>query len=526
MATAPSQAILNEIQDLYVAFYDRPADQGGLNYWAGVVQNNFSGNVGGIVNYFVEQPEASSFYNANYEIINTTDGFINPTYIDQFLDQVYQNLFNRAPDSGGLQYWENVYNIYHMSAGQLVLDIIGGAQGSDITAISNKLQAANTFTSAMGASYTSSDLGAAYSFNSIISATTASTTLSNINTSFVNNFVNEYSSTNYTLTTGTDFLIGANTTSNTFNGSPETWTSGDSITGASKASNNFTLTDDRTSPTAQWNLNPSGVSVNNIQNVNVTSQTNLSIDTTSWSGVTSLTVNANDSYSGISYNKTTIITATATTNIDFTNVNLGSATDTITGGKTVTVIEQGADGGKVNVIGLNGTASVSVTQSLAPGDSYASVYIYDYNSDPGDTTRYAQPVTTASLGTITTVSLDGVVNAGAIITDNALTTLTVNDAAYDLGSPRVKITDNSSVSGVPTALTLNVNNDTLSDTTTIQEQDSNSIGQYTTLNVVTGNQSSNLSLIFNALNTLNVSGKSTLTLYNITAPALTTISIF
>jgi len=311
------------------------------------------------------------------------------------------------------------------------------------------------------------------------------------------------------------------------------------------------LTDDRTNPSVLWNLNPANSSVSDVQNVNVASQTAVSIDTTKWTGVTNLTIAANDYATGGSTGGfTSTVTAAPTTNISFTDSNLANNTDTIYGGQNVTINESGVTTSSVavNVYGLNGTQSVSVTQSkAATNGGYAPVTIVDFNSVGGSfpvsgTNVYPGVTpTTPSLGTITTVSLDGLQyttspnTPDATITDNNLQTLTVNDASYiKSGSTyygsTVQINDNSAISGVPTELTLNVSNDggkTAASATTITESYSNNKGQYTTLNVVTGAKSSNIALTgFNALTTLNVSGSSTLTLSGLTQTTpLSTVAI-
>jgi S-layer protein len=491
-----SQSLLNQVQSLYIAFYDRPADLGGLNYWAGVVANNSNGNVQGILQDFAQSQESQNLY-----------GTITSSNVGTVINQIYLNLFNRGVDSTGLQYWTNAYNTYHMSAGELAYYILNGAQGTDTTTIYNKLYAANVFTQTMANNYTTDLIPTAHNF---VNAVTATTDLTQITPSSVNSYTQSFQTFN--LTTGVDTLVGSNPVNNVFNGTYSTWGPGDSITGAQGANNTFNLTDDRSSSSFStpytWILNPAFSSVSGVQNVNVASQSGVNIDTTDWSGLTNLNIKANANSTVAGNNS---VTAAATTNINFTDSNLGGNTDTITGGQNVVVNEYKVTGGTVNVDGINGTQSVSVTQT---GNAYATVNITDANSNAA----------TPSLGTITTISLDGLPGANNTIVDNNLQTLTVNDAA---AGATVTINDNSAVSGVPTALTLNANNDS---SATITESDSNSSkGQYTTLNVVTGAKNSNLALSgFNAATALNVSGSSTLTLSSLTTtttPVLSTVAI-
>jgi hypothetical protein len=148
-----SQSLLNQVQELYIAFYDRPADQGGLNYWANTVQTAYNGNVQGILADFANSTESQNLY-----------GTITSANVGNVINQIYLDLFNRTVDSVGLQYWTNAYSTYHMSAGELAYDILQGAGPGDSTTIANKLYAANQFTNALGSSYSSDYIAVAHNF--------------------------------------------------------------------------------------------------------------------------------------------------------------------------------------------------------------------------------------------------------------------------------------------------------------------------------------------------------------------------
>jgi len=521
----PTTVMEYPVQDLYIAFYDRPADQGGLNNWANALASN-GGNIQSILSSFANSTEAQNLY-----------GTITPSNVGNVINQIYEDLFNRGVDPTGLQSWTNVYKSNpSMSPGELAWDILNNAQNSDVTTINNKLQAANVFTDTFGSNYSSSTIPIAKDFINQISS---STDVASITPTFVNQYIISPSTaqtTTYSLTTGIDNLVGSNPLNDVFQGTYSTWTTGDSITGAQGSTNTFNLADDRgtstdsVQPTSLWNLNPQNTSVSDIQNVNVTSQTAVSIDTTQWTGVTSLNIIASDYIAATQTNTGgSTVTSAPTTNINFTDSNLAGNTDTITGGQNVTINESGVNGGSVNVYGLNGTQSVSVVQSLASTNAgYASVAITDFNSVGGNGYT-GVTATPPSLGTITNVSLYGVGINGATITDNNLKTLTVDNAPPGSSGENVIINDNSAISGVPTALTLNVSYDgSNSNPTTITESDSNnSKGQYTTLSISTGTQQnySHLALDFNALNNLTISGSGTIDLDGLNTPALSTISI-
>jgi hypothetical protein len=73
----------NQIQDLYIAFYGRPADLGGLNYWTNVLANN-GDNVQSILQNFANSTEAQNLY-----------GTITPSNVGTVINQIYDNLFDR-----------------------------------------------------------------------------------------------------------------------------------------------------------------------------------------------------------------------------------------------------------------------------------------------------------------------------------------------------------------------------------------------------------------------------------------------
>jgi hypothetical protein len=123
-----------QIQQLYVAYFNRPADTAGLAFWEGVVAAA-NGDTSAVSAAFA----ASTEYKAAYA--NMTNSAI--------VSAVYQNLFGHAPDAAGLKFWAD-----NMDAGKLTIDAVvanvsQGALGSDATIFSNKVTAATTFTAAL-----------------------------------------------------------------------------------------------------------------------------------------------------------------------------------------------------------------------------------------------------------------------------------------------------------------------------------------------------------------------------------------
>jgi len=129
-----------QIEALYVAYFNRPADSAGLDYWNSVlapydtVQAGNSGNLGVVSSAFA----ASSEYTAKYAGMSSA----------QVVNQVYLNLFGHAADAGGLLYWSTLLTNGSLHMSDIVTDIAGAAQGTDLTAYQNQVTAATAFTAA------------------------------------------------------------------------------------------------------------------------------------------------------------------------------------------------------------------------------------------------------------------------------------------------------------------------------------------------------------------------------------------
>ena len=160
-----------------------------------------------------------------------------------------------------------------------------------------------------------------------------------------------------------------------------------------------------------------------------------------WTGLTLLTVTSGGSAAGAD-----LLTVAATTAVQLTDTLVSTTTDplTVNGSLTTTITENNGTfvNGGITVNGGSGTTTVSITQTEAANGNDGIVKVIDANG--ASTTR---------LGTITTITLDGLSNPGNAITDNALTNLTVNNSDGNLAGTTLAITDNLTT---PTATTLNL----------------------------------------------------------------------
>lgn len=118
----------DKVIKLYVATFNRVADQGGLDYWV-----NKSGlSLEGIATSFFEQEETQTLYPTNYSTVD-------------FVNAIYQNLFKRNPEQGGSDYWTQALDSGQVAKSVFILAVLNGAQGDDATILSNKAEVAKKF---------------------------------------------------------------------------------------------------------------------------------------------------------------------------------------------------------------------------------------------------------------------------------------------------------------------------------------------------------------------------------------------
>lgn len=126
-----------QLQQLYVGYLGRAADQAGLDYWfnelnaegATITLENVRAN------FVNEQPE----YAEAYAGLNR----------QQTVSQIYQNLFNRTPSDAEVAYWTYSSNV---NIDQLIVAFLEAASPVDRLVIDNKVVIAQQITSAYAGS--------------------------------------------------------------------------------------------------------------------------------------------------------------------------------------------------------------------------------------------------------------------------------------------------------------------------------------------------------------------------------------
>lgn len=140
---AHSALPIDQITELYVGYFNRAPDPAGLNFW--VAHYNALGKtpaaLAGIANSFSQVPEATNLY-----------GFLSAPLIGSptsFLASVYLNLFNRVIDAPGSAFWAGQLALPGAIVGQVIINIISGAQGDDALVVANKTAVGVAFTQAL-----------------------------------------------------------------------------------------------------------------------------------------------------------------------------------------------------------------------------------------------------------------------------------------------------------------------------------------------------------------------------------------
>jgi hypothetical protein len=121
----------NAIEQLYVAYFSRPADPAGLAYWTNVLANDPNG-----YQVISQQFSTSAEYQATYANMANRD----------VVDTVYQHLFGRAAEGAGLDYWTPLLDQGQITIDNVVTQVAAGAQGSDLFAYNAKVAVSASFT--------------------------------------------------------------------------------------------------------------------------------------------------------------------------------------------------------------------------------------------------------------------------------------------------------------------------------------------------------------------------------------------
>ena len=182
-----ASAYLNQVQQLYIAYFGRPADPVGQRYWAQVI-DDAGGNITSVLAGFSASNESQALYGTS----NTA----------QKVAAIYSNVFNRAPEAAGLAYWVSQIDSGKVTQAQAAYAIQQAAGAGDASTVNNKLIAANIFTANLD---TTAEI-AGYSGST--SAAVARAFLNKVDANYASIAnVNTYAVTDVALATGTATVV-------------------------------------------------------------------------------------------------------------------------------------------------------------------------------------------------------------------------------------------------------------------------------------------------------------------------------
>lgn len=121
-----------QLQQLYIAYFKRPADVAGLAFWETAAAGR---GVEALLPSFTQSAEYASLYQglSNQQVVNT----------------MYQNLFGRDAESAGLAFWVQALESGALTLETLPLSLIRDASADDVRALAHKTTAATAFTGAL-----------------------------------------------------------------------------------------------------------------------------------------------------------------------------------------------------------------------------------------------------------------------------------------------------------------------------------------------------------------------------------------
>lgn len=409
------------VQQLYVAYFNRPADVAGLAYWEGVVANA-NGSTAAVSAAFAASAEYKAAY-ANMDAYHV-------------VAQVYQNLFGHAPDLPGLNFWGQALLNGQMTVDNVVTQIAAGAQGTDMTAYNNKVAAATAFTVALDTpaevlAY-SGDAANAAAKTFISSVTDDASLAAAIAPAALNATVSSMVDIHnvgqtFTLTGAQDIIVGTafNDTINVTSYNPATGASGvsnlQSIDSIDGGAGKDTLNLDQTGGTNSV----AGVTIKNVEIINLTGAA--TTDASVFQGATSINFDSMG---------TSVTKLAAGTTVTFNGAS-GALSVGAAGASANVALSNVAETASLSVAGSN-LSSVTVSGTRADTDSSGALTAQSLNVTVG------KDVQSLTLNTNQKTTLTVAQTTGST---KAFTTV---DASASTGALTIDGTSNTSLANVTT----------------------------------------------------------------------------
>lgn len=137
-------ATASDLQQLYIGYFGRAADQAGLSFWVEAI-NNGGLSLANVRASFVQSTE----YTAKYQGLTS----------EALVAQVYLNVLGRPAEAEGKAFWANAIDTGVITEDQLIEGLLSGLSAADQAIINNKVIVANAYTAQRGADFNASDIG-------------------------------------------------------------------------------------------------------------------------------------------------------------------------------------------------------------------------------------------------------------------------------------------------------------------------------------------------------------------------------
>lgn len=157
------------IQQLYIAYYGRPADPDGIDYWTERLAEN-GNDTGEMLDAFANSDEFADRFGS----LNEQD----------LVNNLYEQILGRPAEDAGLAFYTGMLARGDSSLIDLALDIANGAQGDDVMVIEKRVEVAQAFT--QGVSERDLEYGSIEAAAQLVAQVTANTNVNDYIQSAVN----------------------------------------------------------------------------------------------------------------------------------------------------------------------------------------------------------------------------------------------------------------------------------------------------------------------------------------------------
>jgi hypothetical protein len=120
----------------YIAYYGRPADAGGLAYWA-----NRMSTEGGSIWSIIEPFGNSNEYRQRFGSLGNTD----------LINNLYQQMYGRRADPAGLSYYTGLLDAGRSTLASIAVNILDGTAGVDAIVLESRMKVARHYVTQMEA---------------------------------------------------------------------------------------------------------------------------------------------------------------------------------------------------------------------------------------------------------------------------------------------------------------------------------------------------------------------------------------